>query len=122
HREREEGGSMTDGSAQDAGATGPAPGAGVRVILADDQALLRGAFRTLLDSADDITVVGEAGDGREAVALARRLRPDVVLMDIQMPVMDGLAGPSACPPRPRGAARCARASAPARRAARGRRR
>ncbi|MBD8060997.1 response regulator transcription factor [Oceanitalea stevensii] len=82
---------MTDGSAQDAGATGPAPGAGVRVILADDQALLRGAFRTLLDSADDITVVGEAGDGREAVALARRLRPDVVLMDIQMPVMDGLA-------------------------------
>lgn len=62
----------------------------IRVLLADDQALLRGAFRTLLDSADDITVVGEAGDGGEAVALTRESRPDVVIMDIRMPGMDGL--------------------------------
>ncbi|MFD2470002.1 response regulator [Amycolatopsis silviterrae] len=64
---------------------------GIRVLLADDQALLRGAFRTLLDSADDITVVGEAADGREAVARTRELRPDVVIADIRMPGMDGLA-------------------------------
>jgi DNA-binding NarL/FixJ family response regulator len=63
----------------------------LRVVLADDQALLRGAFRTLLDSADDIAVVGEAGDGEEAVALTRRTHPDVVVMDIQMPGVDGLA-------------------------------
>jgi DNA-binding NarL/FixJ family response regulator len=62
----------------------------LRVLLADDQALLRGAFRTLLDSTDDIAVVGEASDGIEAVALTRELRPDVVIMDIQMPGMDGL--------------------------------
>lgn len=62
----------------------------LRVLLADDQALLRGAFRTLLDSADDIAVVGEASDGREAVALTRALRPDVVIMDIRMPGTDGL--------------------------------
>jgi DNA-binding NarL/FixJ family response regulator len=66
----------------------------VRVLLADDQALLRGAFRLLLDSADDISVVGEAADGREAVRLVRALRPDVVIMDIRMPGMDGLSATS----------------------------
>jgi DNA-binding NarL/FixJ family response regulator len=71
--------------------TGEAARDPLRVLLADDQALLRGAFRTLLDSADDITVVGEAGDGREAVALTRQLRPDVVITDIRMPGTDGLA-------------------------------
>ncbi|SEF18695.1 response regulator transcription factor [Jiangella alba] len=62
----------------------------VRVLLADDQALLRQAFRTLLDVADDLTVVGEAADGGEAVSLTRELHPDVVVMDIRMPGVDGL--------------------------------
>jgi DNA-binding NarL/FixJ family response regulator len=62
-----------------------------RVLLADDQALVRGGFRALFDAEDDIEVVGEAGDGDEAVGLARRLVPDVVLMDIRMPGLDGLA-------------------------------
>jgi DNA-binding NarL/FixJ family response regulator len=63
----------------------------VRVLLADDQALLRATFRILIDSTDDLTVVGEAADGRQAVDLARRLEPDVVVMDIRMPGVDGLA-------------------------------
>ena len=62
----------------------------IRVVLADDQALVRGGFRSLLDARDDIKVVGEAADGHEAVALARQHRPDVVLMDIRMPGLDGL--------------------------------
>ncbi|HEX6166692.1 MAG TPA: response regulator transcription factor [Acidimicrobiales bacterium] len=63
----------------------------IRVLLVDDQALVRAGFRALLDAQDDIEVVGEAGDGDEAMRLARRLGPDVVLMDIRMPGTDGLA-------------------------------
>jgi DNA-binding NarL/FixJ family response regulator len=62
----------------------------IRVILADDQALVRAGFRSLLDARDDIEVVGEAADGHEAVALAKRFTPDVLLMDIRMPQVDGL--------------------------------
>ena len=62
----------------------------IRVLVADDQALLRGSFKLLVDSAPGLTVVGEASDGVEAVAMARRERPDVVLMDIRMPEMDGI--------------------------------
>jgi DNA-binding NarL/FixJ family response regulator len=63
----------------------------IRVLLADDQALVRAGFRALLDAQDDLSVVGEAADGAEAVRLASELVPDVVLMDIRMPVEDGLS-------------------------------
>ncbi|MFE7351734.1 response regulator [Streptomyces sp. NPDC057543] len=62
----------------------------IRVLLADDQALLRGTFRMLFDATDDMETVAEASNGREAVELAGAERPDVVLMDIRMPEMDGL--------------------------------
>jgi DNA-binding NarL/FixJ family response regulator len=63
----------------------------IRVVLADDQALVRAGFRVLLDTEDGFEVVGEAADGTEAVAAARRTRPDVVVMDVRMPGVDGLA-------------------------------
>jgi DNA-binding NarL/FixJ family response regulator len=62
----------------------------IRVVLADDQAMVRSGLRALLAAEADIDVVGEAGDGAQAVELARQLRPDVVVMDIRMPAVDGL--------------------------------
>ena len=62
----------------------------IAVLLADDQALVRGGFRMILDAQEDVEVVGEAEDGREAVERARELQPDVVLMDVRMPVLDGI--------------------------------
>ncbi|MGD3107053.1 response regulator [Streptomyces sp. YGL11-2] len=62
----------------------------IRVLLADDQLLVRAGFKALLDAQHDIAVVAEAGDGRQALAAVREHRPDIVLMDIRMPVVDGL--------------------------------
>ena len=76
----------------------------LRVLVADDQQLVRAAFRTILDAQPGIEVVGEAADGREAVALARELHPDVCLFDVRMPELDGieatrlLAGPDVADP------------------------
>ena len=76
----------------------------IRVVIVDDQPLLRTGFRMILGAEPDLEVVGEAADGRAGVEMARRLRPDVVLMDVRMPVMDGveatqqLAGPGAHEP------------------------
>jgi DNA-binding NarL/FixJ family response regulator len=63
----------------------------IRVLLADDQELVRTGFRMIIEARDDLTVVGEAADGREAVAAVDRTRPDVVLMDVRMPNLDGIA-------------------------------
>jgi DNA-binding NarL/FixJ family response regulator len=86
------GGSTTGGSTA-AGRAVPArsPGRPVRILLVDDQPLLRTGFRMVLGAEEDLDIVGEAGDGAEAVDLARRLLPDVVLMDIRMPRLDGVA-------------------------------
>ncbi len=62
----------------------------VRVLVCDDQALVRTGFATIIDAQPDLEVVGECGDGRAAVELAERLRPDVVVMDVRMPVLDGI--------------------------------
>ncbi|MGB6582267.1 MAG: response regulator transcription factor, partial [Streptosporangiaceae bacterium] len=62
----------------------------IRVALADDQELVRAGFAALLDAEDDIEVVGEAADGQQAVRIAEHRRPDVLLMDIRMPVLDGI--------------------------------
>lgn len=67
-----------------------APGSSIRVLLTDDQTLVRAGFRSLLERAEDIQVVGEAADGAEALEIVRSHRVDVVLMDIRMPTMDGL--------------------------------
>ncbi len=75
---------MTEGSA-------PSPSDRLRVLLVDDQAMVRSGFAMILSVEPDVEVVGEAADGQEAVEAAERLRPDVVLMDVQMPVLDGLA-------------------------------
>jgi DNA-binding NarL/FixJ family response regulator len=75
----------------------------VRILIADDQALVRAGLATLLDSQPGLTVVGQAGTGEEAVHLARKVAPDVVLMDIRMPVLNGLAATRrilAAPPAP----------------------
>ncbi|HET7771289.1 MAG TPA: response regulator transcription factor [Chloroflexota bacterium] len=81
--------------AEDASVGGPGPTIGpttgrIRVVIADDHSIVRAGVRMLLESQSDIDVVGEASDGREAVALIRRFRPDVALMDITMPHMTGL--------------------------------
>jgi DNA-binding NarL/FixJ family response regulator len=62
----------------------------ITIVLADDQALVRAGFRLILEAEDDLVIIGEASDGEQALATVRRLRPDIVLMDIQMPAMDGI--------------------------------
>ena len=76
----------------------------LRVLVADDQPLVRSGYRTVLDAADGVTVVGEAADGGQAVALAARLRPDVVVMDVRMPRVDGLTATGLLSAQPGGPA------------------
>src|SRR5918994_5719658 len=83
----------TDPNSSASVGTDPTSSAGarvVRVLIADDRALVRAGFKMILDAEDDLDVIGEASDGAEAVELARRLAPDVVLMDIRMPQLDGI--------------------------------
>ena len=70
----------------------------IGVVVADDQAIVRAGFRMLIDSEPDLAVLGEAANGAEAVAVARRTSPDVVLMDIRMPVLDGIEATGGSPP------------------------
>jgi chemotaxis response regulator CheB len=69
----------------------------VRVLVCDDQALIRAGFTTIIDAQPDLDAVGERGDGRAAVDLARRLRPDVVVMDVRMALLDGSRRPACWP-------------------------
>jgi DNA-binding NarL/FixJ family response regulator len=72
----------------------------IKVLIADDQALVRSGFRMILESRDDLTVVGEAGDGEQALRLVEQTRPDVVLMDVRMPGLDGVAATARLTARP----------------------
>jgi YesN/AraC family two-component response regulator len=72
----------------------------IRVLLVDDQPLIRAGFRALLDAEDDIEVVAEAADGHQAVECATAQVPDVALIDVQMPVLDGIEATAASPPTP----------------------
>ena len=67
----------------------------IRILVVDDQALIRGGLAALIDSADDLEVVGEGDNGQDALRLIAELDPDVVLMDIRMPIMDGIAATEA---------------------------
>jgi DNA-binding NarL/FixJ family response regulator len=81
---------MTDTDRAQVGADPDGSDRPIRVLLADDQPLMRSGFRMILDAQPDVSVVGEARDGEEAVAEAQRLQPDVVLMDVRMPRLDGI--------------------------------
>lgn len=79
-----------DGAHSEPAVSTTSPGRVLRILLADDQALIRAGFRVLIESASDLVMAGEASNGVEAFSAAKSLRPDVVLMDIRMPVLDGL--------------------------------